>query len=331
DVAGAPIAVSGRFFEKVPGQKEDGEPAKYVNSPETLIFKKARTLYGLDRARTYIRKADCILLVEGQFDLLLSHQSGLPFAVALSGTALTPEHLSILSRLSKRLVLALDADQAGLRAGLKSAHMALGAGFDVKIPTFPAGKDPADIAKENPELLKAAVRTSQTAIEFFLNALWPQAQDDRAYNKLVEAHVLPLVAALQSRIDQEHFIHTTAGRLSVPDSAVREEVNKIAGRTTPAPEETSPEVHHGGAESNLSSLELKIGMALAGWEGSKAKVQELLGADFERTTARLKPFEEELKFRFEREVHEETTAERVAQDMLVHVEAALKRAKMKSV
>ncbi|HVU80240.1 MAG TPA: DNA primase, partial [Candidatus Paceibacterota bacterium] len=82
DASGQPIAVSGRFFEKVPGQKDDTEPAKYVNSPETALFKKSKTLYGYDRAKTAIRKADCILLVEGQFDLILSHQSGLPFAVA---------------------------------------------------------------------------------------------------------------------------------------------------------------------------------------------------------------------------------------------------------
>ena len=148
DVAGAVIGVSGRFFEKVAGQKDDGtEPAKYVNSPETPIFKKSRTLYGLNIARAAIRKADCILLVEGQFDLILAHQSGLPFTVALSGTALTPEHLTILSRLSKRLVLALDADDAGVRAGLKSALMALTAGFDVKVPVLPHGKDPADVDK----------------------------------------------------------------------------------------------------------------------------------------------------------------------------------------
>ncbi len=126
----------------MPGQKEEGEPAKYVNSPETALFKKSKALYGFDRARNAIRKLDCILLVEGQFDLVLAHQSGLPFTVALSGTALTPEHLSLLGRLSKRLVLALDADAAGIRAGLRSAQMALAAGFDVKVPTFPAEKDP---------------------------------------------------------------------------------------------------------------------------------------------------------------------------------------------
>ena len=120
DSASQVIAVSGRFFEKVPGAKGDEEPAKYVNSPETALFKKSKTLYGLDRAKNFIRKADCVLLVEGQFDLILAHQSGIPYTVALSGTALTPEHLSLLSRLSKRLVLALDGDPAGLGLVLKA-------------------------------------------------------------------------------------------------------------------------------------------------------------------------------------------------------------------
>src|SRR3569623_314541 len=109
------------------GSKEEGDPAKYVNSPETELFKKSKILYGLARAKGFIRKADCILLVEGQFDVVMSHQSGLPFAVAVSGTALTQEHLSLLSRFSKRLVLALDIDSAGLRAGRKSAARAYAA------------------------------------------------------------------------------------------------------------------------------------------------------------------------------------------------------------
>ncbi|MDO8518290.1 MAG: DNA primase [bacterium] len=231
DASSKVIAVSGRFFEKVLGAKDDSEPAKYVNSPETPLFKKSRVLYGYDRAKNAIRKLDCILLVEGQFDLILCHQSGLPFTVALSGTALTHEHLSLLSRLSKRLVLALDADAAGLRSGIKSAAMALALGFDVKVPTFLAGQDPADLARENPELLKAAVRTSKTAIEFFLDAVrgtLPAGRqgDERAYKKIVETQILPLVAALPSKIEQEHFVRIVAERLRVPEDAIRAEVAK---------------------------------------------------------------------------------------------------------
>ncbi len=227
DTNGRVIAFSGRFFEKVSGSQEEKDPAKYLNSPETPLFKKSRILYGFDRAKQAIRKADCALLVEGQFDLVLCHQSGLPFTVALSGTALTSEHLFLLSRLSKRLVLALDADLAGLRSGLKSTYMALSEGFDVKIPAFPEGKDPADIAREHPDLLKNTIRNSKTAIEFFLETLHKTARDERTYKKVVEAQILPLIATIKSKIDQAHFISLVAYQLGVPEIAVQEEVGKI--------------------------------------------------------------------------------------------------------
>ncbi len=328
DTSGTPIAVSGRFFEKVPGQTMEGEPAKYVNSPETPIFKKSRVLYGLNVARGPIRKLDCILLVEGQFDLLLSHQSGLPFAVALSGTALTDEHLAILGKLSKRLVLALDADAAGIRAGLKSAYMAIRAGFDVKIPVFPNGQDPADVARENPELLKAAIRTSKNAVEFFLDALRPQARDERAYRVIVESHILPLVAAVGSRIEQEQLIRFVSQRLGVSDMAVRAEVEK---RPEPPQESGSPEIHQKSAESILSPLEKKIGMLLFSYPGGADKLKDVLGEEkLSEARQRLEPMAEDLRHYFDREVHDETTVEAVGEDMLGQVSEMMRRAKMKS-
>jgi DNA primase len=330
DSVGRPIAVSGRYFEKVPGQKDDGEPAKYVNSPETALFKKSKTLYGFDRARNSIRKADCILLVEGQFDLVLAHQSGLPFTVALSGTALTPEHLSLLGRLSKRLVLALDADSAGIRAGLRSASMAFAAGFDVKVPTFPAGQDPADVARENPELLKAAIRTSRTAVEFFLDVLRPGAKDERAYAKLVESSVLPLIAAMESKIEQEHFVRITAGRLGVSEAAVRAEVARRPALEPAAPDSVGPEPQT--ADAPMSPLDAKIGMLLFhfGKESpAGAALIGLLGEErYAREEALLLPQAETLRFRFDREVGEYATEDTVAKDMLFDIERALLEEKL---
>lgn len=333
DVAGKPIAVSGRFFEKVPGQKDDVEPAKYVNSPETALFKKSKVLYGLDRARANIRKLDCILLVEGQFDLILSHQSGLPFAVALSGTALTEEHLHLLGRLSKRLILALDADAAGVRSGLKSAQMAMQAGFEVKVPTFPPGKDPADLARENLELLKAAIRTSQTAVEFFLEALRPQARDAHAYTKLAQANVLPLVAAAQSAIEREQYVRLVASRLGVSESAVLAEL----GKTRPSPHETgeaatsggSPEVHQKSGESTLTPLQKKAGMVLYGWSAGKQKLEEVLGpAKLRELEEALAPVAEDLRFRFDAEVGEETP-EKIGEEMVRDIAAKEEKERFK--
>lgn len=331
DVGGKPIAVSGRYFEAVPGAKQEGEPAKYVNSPETALFKKSRVLYGFDRARASIRKLDCILLVEGQFDLILSHQSGLPFAVAISGTALTEEHLMLLGKLSKRLVLALDGDAAGVRAGLKSALMALKLDFDVKVPTFAQGKDPADLARENPELLKAAIRTARPAVEFFIEALRLGARDERAYAKAVEASVLPLIAAMQSRIEQDQSIRFVAGRLGVSEDAVRSEVSKRPNAQQTV-EEGSQEIHPAGAESSLTPLQKKVGMLLARFGRDSAtgqKLLELLGQErineVESGTALCA---EELRFRFDSEVGEHGE-EVIAGDMLQDIERTIAKERFK--
>ena len=334
DSVGQPIAVSGRFFEKIPGAKEDSDPAKYINSPETELFRKSRVLYGYDRAFRAMRKADCILLVEGQFDLILAHQSGIPFAVALSGTALTSEHLMRLGRLSKRLVLALDADAAGIRAGLKSAHMALGAGFDVKIPAFPAGKDPADLARENPELLKAAVRTSKTAVEFFLNALQFSARDERGYKKIVEAQVLPLIAAMESRIDQEYFARIVSGHIDVSETAVMAEIKKSENKSLSGNETyDSSEVHEISAESLLTPLQKKAGMLLFKFgKGSETRrrLESLLGEGHsDGLEKELAVRAEELRFRFDRELGEHTSEEKIAEDILADLKRQVERERVK--
>jgi DNA primase len=323
------IAYSGRFFEKVEGSHEETEPAKYVNSPETVLFKKSRVLYGLDKAKNYIRKLDCILLVEGQFDVIMSHQSGYPIAVALSGTALTQEHLSLMGRFTKNLILALDADEAGVRAGLKSALMALKAGFDVKIPTFTQGKDPADVAKENAELLKAAIRTSKPAVEFFLDAMRQGARDERAYKKAVETNVIPLIAAIESRIDQAHFISLVAQRLSVPDSAVAAEVLKH----TPEGENASPQLQTKSEEFDLSAMEKKVAMLLFFFgHGSEvgARLKQVWGEEkLQELEKRVGPEAEHLRFLFEKELGEHTTEAVIAEEMLAAITATVEKSRFK--
>lgn len=331
DAQGRVVGFSGRFFEKVQGSKEEGEPAKYVNSPETALFHKSRMLYGFDKAKAAIRRADCVLLVEGQFDLVLAHQTGLPFAVALSGTALTPEHLSLLGRLSKRLVLALDADAAGIRAGLRSTAMALAAGFDVKIPAFPDGKDPADLARENPELLKAAVRTSKTAVEFFLDALRRQAKNERAHAKLVEAEVLPLVRAMESRIEQEQATRLIARQLSVSEAAIRAELLKHQAVPPARAAEAAGAEPRAGEE--IPPLEKKIGMLLFYFpEGTpmSARLEALVGGEgLRELRLELQPRAEELRLRFERELGEHTNEETIAADMLESIERELGKQRLK--
>lgn len=142
-----PLAdVRGRVIGFQARKLRDDDPlrGKYVNSPESDLFKKSAVLYGLHLARAAIARQDRAVVVEGNTDVIALRQAGFEPVVASMGTALTDGHLRQLSRLTKRLVLCFDADAAGEDATLRGMSLAVGQGFDVRVVTLPAGQDPAD-------------------------------------------------------------------------------------------------------------------------------------------------------------------------------------------
>lgn len=125
----------------------EGSP-KYLNSPDTKLYKKDRVLYGLNHAAKAIRQAGFAYITEGYFDVISMHQAGVENTVATCGTALTPGHLALLKRYCSHIVLLYDGDDAGLRATEKAVHAATQANFVVEVVTLPDGKDPDDLARE---------------------------------------------------------------------------------------------------------------------------------------------------------------------------------------
>jgi DNA primase len=125
----------------------DSKP-KYLNSPEGELYRKSHTLYGIDRARGPIAKARCAIVVEGYTDVLALQQAGVEDAVAIMGTAITPEQLSMLAGLTESVVLALDADQAGADAMIRAQKVAAGRGLELRVAAMPEGEDPADMLQE---------------------------------------------------------------------------------------------------------------------------------------------------------------------------------------
>jgi DNA primase (bacterial type) len=119
----------------------EGTP-KYLNSPDTLLFKKGQTLYALDLAREAIARLKTVIVVEGYFDAVALHQAGLTHTVATLGTALTAEHIQVLRRFASKVVLLFDPDQAGVRAALRGLDLFVNSGIGVKVVTLPAGEDP---------------------------------------------------------------------------------------------------------------------------------------------------------------------------------------------
>ena len=233
DVAGRVVAFSGRIFSPAPGgagQAAEIQPAKYINSPETELYSKSKVLYGYDMAKQAIRKNDFTILVEGQMDLVACHQAGYHNTVAISGTALTPQHCNVLGRMSKNIVLALDADAAGIKAAGRSALIALQYGFDAKVARLPEGMDPADVLNKDDGIKKwkAIIKDAKHIIEFLLDVYQEQCgNDERAFKKKVEEVILPFVARVQSKIDQEHFIKIVAGRIGSLESVIALALSKI--------------------------------------------------------------------------------------------------------
>lgn len=220
DQSGRVVAFSGRTLEK--GQ----DIPKYVNSPETELFKKSEILYGYNRAKHGIRELDFSLIVEGQFDVVMSHQAGYSNTVAVSGTALTVNHVQLLERLSTRVVLALDADRAGIAAAKRSADLMLRRGMDVKVASLPEGADPADLVKSDKKLFKQAIGRATHVIEFLLERLLQSNSDVRTLKLKAREEVIPYITLLGNKIDQDHFEQLVADSLKTTKEAVHFEVER---------------------------------------------------------------------------------------------------------
>lgn len=235
DPAGRIVGFSGRIF----GENASPDAPKYLNSPETPLFHKSRILYGFDKAKLLMRKHNCAVLVEGQIDLLASHQAGWGNTIAVSGTAFTVEHAALIRRITDNLVVALDPDAAGIKAAGRAARAALQGGLNVKVAKLPAGFDPADlILKKGKDAWSTAMREAKEIITFLLDVLEEHAKSSDNFRREVEAIVLPYLADVQSPIARESHLREIARRLNVSEQAISEALAR------------APKVSPGGSESN---------------------------------------------------------------------------------
>ncbi len=239
DSAGRVIAFSGRSF----GVHASSEAPKYLNSPETALFVKSHVLYGYDKAKIEMRKLSCAILVEGQMDLLASHQAGWGNTVAVSGTAFTVEHALLIKRMTDNIVLALDADPAGIKAAGRAARIALAQGLNVKVAQLPPGLDPADlIEKEGKEVWRIAIRDSKDIITFLLDVLQTHAKNADAFRRSVELVVLPFLQDVASPIAREQYMNEIATRLGVSPGAITQSLAQIPQMQSPLSSTQNPTV-----------------------------------------------------------------------------------------
>ncbi len=243
DSSGRIIAFSGRIFKKIDNNSsieearptESFEQAKYLNSPETLLFNKSNILFGLDKAKSSIRSRDYSIIVEGQFDLILSHQAGFTNTVAVSGTAFTDStidneskinNLGLVRRLSSNIIFAYDGDDAGIRAANRSAMIALSLDMQVKVAIFPKGKDPADIIQEDYKKWENIIKNKTDIISFHLDKICEKYKDKESVRKQIEDKIFPFLGMINSSIKKSNYIKEIYEKTGISESAITEDYKK---------------------------------------------------------------------------------------------------------
>lgn len=306
DTAGRVIAFSGRILHP------DEKSAKYVNSPDTPLFKKSDVLFSLDKAKHYIRKYDFTILAEGQFDVVMLHQAGFRNTVGVSGTALADslsgEHgvnnLGLVRRLSDKLVLAFDSDNAGVKAAKRSAEIALRLGMDVKVVSIPPeiGKDPADyVLAAGKDGFSALLRKAEHVIEFAARKIKETAKDERDLGRRITASVLSDIAALPTETEKSFFIKRVASITGLDVEALMRDLARAA--VPHAARGPEPVVAARTALPRRRAIERELAQNYFGRgedAALRADIIRAIGQDgFDALVAEYEPTKQELSFEFE--------------------------------
>lgn len=194
----------------------EGTP-KYLNSPDTALFKKGQTLFALDVAREAVTRTKTVIVVEGYFDAIALHQAGLTHTVATLGTALTPEHIQVLRRFASKVVLLFDPDAAGERAALRGLDLFVNSGLGVKVVTLPAGEDPDTyVRKEGPESFARLEEQAPSLLDFALEHSLKTAESSTIEGRIRSVdEVLRILQKSEHPIEREERIRLVAERLGI--------------------------------------------------------------------------------------------------------------------
>ena len=266
DMAGRVVGFGARALD-------DSLP-KYLNSPQTLIFDKSSSLYGIDFARPAIRKENLAVIVEGYMDVIVAHQHGFTNVVASLGTALTEKHVGIVKKLTNRLTLALDADAAGEMATLRGIEVASHT-FDQKVvplPTsaglvkyeeqldaeisvmiLPEGKDPDDVIKESPQEWEHLLKQASPVVDYTFDLVISKLDVTKARDKSQAVdQLLPLIAEIKDRVRQAHYLQKLARMVAVDEQKLDSELSQFKLKA-PGPRREVKPPSPSGLVSRLSS------------------------------------------------------------------------------
>ena len=208
---------------------DDSSP-KYINSPQTPIFDKSGSLYGINLAASAIRQLNKAVIVEGYFDVIIAHQYGFANVVASMGTAITDKQVNILKRLTGNLVLALDADSAGEEAMLRCVSYENTLDSELKVILLPEGKDPDDVIKENTSTWQELAGKATPVVDYTFDINAAKLDLTTASDKSLAARrLLPIIAEIKDMVRQSHYLQKLASLINVNGRNLEAELRKING------------------------------------------------------------------------------------------------------
>ncbi|MEE8420403.1 MAG: DNA primase [Dehalococcoidales bacterium] len=204
---------------------------KYVNSPQTLLFDKSGSLYGINLAASAIRQQAAAVIVEGYVDVITAHRNGFNNVVACMGTSVTEKQISALKKLTRNVVLALDADAAGKEAMLRGVSYENILEAEVKVVTMPAGKDPDDVIKDNPENWRELLATAQPITDYTFGMVTAELDLTTAKGKSLAAErLLPILAEIKDGVRRTHYLQKLARMIDVTLATLEAELSRLKPR-----------------------------------------------------------------------------------------------------
>ncbi len=219
-ISGRTIGFGGRALEK------SERTAKYVNSPESIVYNKSKTLYGISYAKNAIVKENYCILVEGYTDVIQMHQTGIENVVASSGTALTSEQIRLIKRFTSNITVIYDGDAAGIKASIRGVDMILSEGMNVRIVLLPEGDDPDSFAKNHSseEVKRYIAANEEDFIGFKTKLLLEDAGNDPIKRAELMRDIVSSIAVMPDAIQRTMFIRSAAGMMDVDVSVLTSEV-----------------------------------------------------------------------------------------------------------
>lgn len=231
------------FTARILDETKENQGGKYVNTPQTLIYNKSFIIYGMDKARQEIKAKDCAVMVEGNMDVIASHQAGVKNVIASSGTAMTIDQLKNIQRFSNNLAIAFDIDEAGQMAAEKGIDNALSLGMNIKVVQLPEQingkevKDPDDCIAQGKEHWEQAISDAIGIMDYHFEKVFSIYDKNKAeHKKRIAAELLKQISKLNDTVDQDAWITKLSQKLDVPESILRETMRKYLDARKKEPE-----------------------------------------------------------------------------------------------